>query len=47
MIGAIIALCVVVGLAVYFLIVRPFLIPLEWKIPNGRAYRATLGAKRS
>lgn len=39
-------LCVPAGLAIYFLVVRPFLIPLEWRIPNGRAYRPTLGAAR-
>lgn len=34
--------CVPVGLAIYFGLVRPFLIPLDWRIPTGRAYRATL-----
>lgn len=34
--------CIPVGLAIYFGLVRPFLIPLDWRIPTGRAYRATL-----
>lgn len=37
-------LCVPAALAIYFGIVRPFLIPLEWKIPHGAAYRPTSGA---
>lgn len=37
---------VAAALAIYFGIVRPLLIPLEWQIPNGRAYRASLGAPR-
>jgi hypothetical protein len=45
MVAPILVLCTVVGLAVYFGIVRPFLIPIEWKIPTGRVYRATLGAR--
>jgi hypothetical protein len=38
--------CVFVGLLVYFGIVRPFMIPLQWKIPTGAAYRASLGAPK-
>lgn len=38
--------CIVAGLAIYFGIVAPFLIPLEWRIPTGRAYLPTLGAPR-
>jgi hypothetical protein len=44
--AVILLLCIVVGLTLYFLVVRPFLIPLEWRIPNGRAYRPTLGVPR-
>lgn len=39
-------LCVPAGLALYFLVVRPFVIPLERRIPSGRAYRPTLRAAR-
>lgn len=39
-------LCVPAGVAIYFLAVRPFVIPLEWRIPTSRAYRPTLGAGR-
>lgn len=42
----VILLCVAAGTGIYFTIVRPFMIPLEWKIPTGRAYRATLGARK-
>lgn len=45
MILLIMLLCTVAALAIYFVIIRPFCIPLEWRIPTGRAYRATLGAK--
>ena len=31
--------CVPVGVAIYFGIVRPFLIPIEWRISTGKAYR--------
>lgn len=43
---AIFLLCTIAGLALYFGLVRPFLIPLEWRIPTGRAYMPTLGAPR-
>lgn len=41
------ALCIAAGIAIYFGIVRPFMIPLEWRVPNGRAYRPTLGVPAS
>lgn len=47
MIACLLALCVVAGLVIYFGVVRPFLIPLEWQIPTGRAYRPTFGAPQA
>lgn len=32
-------ICIPAGLAIYFGIVRPLLIPIEWRIPTGKAYR--------
>jgi hypothetical protein len=45
--GLILLGCVVAGVGIYFAIVRPFLIPLEWRVPNGRAYQPTLGVARN
>lgn len=44
--ATVLLLCIPAGLAIYFVIVRPFLIPLEWRIPGGRAYQPTLAARR-
>lgn len=41
--AALFLLCIVGGVAIYFGLVRPFLIPLSWRIPTGKAYRASLG----
>jgi hypothetical protein len=39
--------CVGLGLALYFLLVRPFVRPLTERIPTGKSYRATLtGSQR-
>ena len=38
--------CVAGGIAIYHVIVRPFMIPLTKRIPNGREYRASLGVPR-
>lgn len=38
--------CVVIGLGIYYAIVKPLLIPLTSRIPTGREYRASLGVKR-
>lgn len=45
MIAILLLACAVVGLAIHFVIVRPFLIPLTQKIPTGRAYRPTFGVR--
>lgn len=45
MVAVLFLVCVVVGLALYFGVVRPFVVPLTQRIPTGRAYRATLGAR--
>jgi hypothetical protein len=37
--------CVAVGLLLHFAVVRPFLMPVEWKIPSSRAYVPTFGAR--
>jgi hypothetical protein len=42
MITAIVLGCIALGCLIYFAIVRPLLIPIEWRIPTGKAYRATL-----
>lgn len=34
--------CVPIGIAIYFVIVRPLIIPLTHRIPTGREYRPTL-----
>lgn len=47
MIVALLVLCSVAGLGLYFGIVRPLLIPLSWRIPTGRAYRPTFGGRYS
>jgi hypothetical protein len=39
--------CVAVGVGVYWLLVRPFTLPLEKKIPTGRAYRAGVVPRKS
>jgi hypothetical protein len=41
--GLLFVLCCAAGLGLYFGVVRPFFIPLSWRIPTGRAYRANLG----
>lgn len=38
--------CVGLGLALYFLLVRPFVRPLTERIPTGKCYRATLTGSR-
>lgn len=38
----IILFCVPVALLIYFVIVKPLLIPLTQRIPTGREYRPTL-----
>jgi len=38
-------LCCLAGLGLYFGLVRPFLIPLSRRIPTGRAYRPSFGAR--
>lgn len=43
---AVFLLCVAAGIAIYFCGVRPFLIPLEWRIPSGRAYQPSLGVPK-
>lgn len=42
MITAILIGCAALGCLIYFAIVRPLLIPIEWRIPTGKAYRASL-----
>lgn len=42
MILVILLLCVVTGIGIYVLIVRPLVMPLSGRIPTGREYRATL-----
>jgi hypothetical protein len=37
--------CLIGGLAIYFLIVRPLVMPLTQRIPTGKAYRPSLGGK--
>lgn len=32
--------CIAIGVGVYVVLIRPFVVPLEKKIPTGRAYRA-------
>lgn len=44
--GLVILGCVVGGVALYFLIVRPFFVPLTKRIPTGKSYRATLTGSR-
>lgn len=44
---AILILCILAGLAIYFGIVRPWAIPLEWRIPTGRAYQIGFHQKRN
>lgn len=44
MLPLVLILCCVGGLALYFGVVRPFFIPLSWRIPTGAAYRPLLGA---
>lgn len=38
-------LCVAAGLLIYFVVVRPFVIPLEWKVPTSRVYLPTIGTR--
>lgn len=38
--------CSAVALGIYFMILRPFLLPLTSRIPNGRQYRAGVYLKR-
>ncbi len=42
MIAWILLVCIAAGVALYFGIVRPLVVPLSWRIPTGSAYRATL-----
>lgn len=46
MIGIILLLCVPVAIAIYALIVRPFIVPLSSRIPSGKEYRASLSHTR-
>lgn len=39
--------CVVGGLAIFYLLVRPFTRPLQDRIPGGKQYRAFGGAKQN
>ncbi len=45
MIMVILGGCLIGGVGIYFIIVRPFLMPLTQRIPTGKAYRPNLGAK--
>lgn len=44
--GLVLLGCVLVGLLIYFVLVRPFVVPLTKRIPTGKAYRATLTGSR-
>jgi len=44
--GFVLLACAVGGVALYFLIVRPFFVPLTKRIPTGKSYRATLTGSR-
>lgn len=43
----ILALCIVAGLAIYWWIVRPIMVPLSARIPTGREYKASLTHRRT
>lgn len=38
--------CVLGGLLIYVVLVRPFVVPLTKRIPTGKCYRATLTGSR-
>lgn len=44
--GLVLLGCVVAGLLIYFVLVRPFVRPLTERIPTGKCYRATLTGSR-
>lgn len=44
--GLVLLGCVLAGLLIYFVLVRPFVVPLTRRIPTGRQYRATLTGSR-